>query len=52
LTVNEPPDPDAFDPMGNPIIRRGVGKLSQSVTITASDTDEVQDLGTITVPLD
>jgi hypothetical protein len=52
LTVNEPPDPDAFDPLGNPIIRRRVGKLSQPVTITASDTGEVQDLGTITVPLD
>jgi hypothetical protein len=52
LTLKEPPDLDAFEPLGKPIIRRRVGKLSQPVTITASDTGEVQDLGTIIVPLD
>jgi hypothetical protein len=52
LTVCEPPDPEAYDPAGNPIIRRPLATLSLSVTVTAGAPGETQDLGTILVPLE
>ena len=52
LTVAEPFDPDAYDPAGNPIMRRTLGSLTRPVSVSASAAGEPLDLGSITVPLD
>ena len=52
LTVTQPPDPDAYDPLGNPAVRSPLGKSSTPVSVSASDSSEVQDLGVIILPLE
>ncbi len=47
----EPPDPDKWDPAGNPVIRPPLGKYSQRVTVPGGPASEPIDLGMLTIPL-
>ncbi len=52
LNVLQPPDPDAYDPLGNPIRRPRIGRKSLRVTVPEGDGNEPIDLGVITIPVE